>query len=87
MRIRYRQGGRPLTAHLERKMVLAVRGADPYGADDPETFDDLEIVAATRVEREELRKAGFAIRVRAPITSRSVGGHHEGQTNRHGQSS
>lgn len=66
MKVRYRQGGRPLNAHLERKHVLAVSGADPYDANDPETFDDLEIVAATRVEREQLRKAGFAIRDARP---------------------
>lgn len=69
MIVRYRNGGRPLTAHLERKIVLAVRGVDPYSAEESDELNGphgLEIVSATRVEREQLRKAGFAIRDARP---------------------
>jgi hypothetical protein len=61
MKIRIRGDRRARAAHLERTWRLQIVGADPYRPEEPEVSTDLEIVDATRSEREALRKAGFAI--------------------------
>lgn len=61
MMVRFRGERRGRAAHLERGWKLRIAGADPLRPEEDAGAAEVELVSATRGEREALRRAGFAL--------------------------